>query len=304
MNGPLRIATGSGRLALARAEAVLRDLSTAWPDLEIAPPIPLEASDSDGEASRLRAMLREGLADLALQAFDALPLGAAPGIALAAVPLRSDPREALVSSSGVVLQYLGEGSKVAAHGARRQGQLLRRRSDLIAEPIPDDIAQGLERLDAGAYDAIILVAADLEHLGLRSRICERFDHDQMIPAPGQGALALEARAGEAQLAALLAPLHDANTAYSVAAERACLAALGAEPDGSVGVHAITDGEGMVVYGIVLSADGSRTARMQWSGPARDAVDLGETLAELLRSIGADKILAGEPIPPTGRYSIR
>jgi hydroxymethylbilane synthase len=193
---------------------------------------------------------------------------------------------------------------VAAQGARRQGQLLRRRSDLLAEPFHGDIAQGLERLEAGAWDAIIFAAADLELLGLGPRISERFDHDQMIPAPGQGAMALETRAGDDQLAALLAPLHDANTAYAVAAERACLAALNAGLDGPVGVHAISDGEGMVVYGIVLSADGTRTARMQWSGPARNAVDLGETLAELLKSIGADKILAGEPIPPTGRYSIR
>ncbi|MCB0217646.1 MAG: hypothetical protein KDH92_13475, partial [Chloroflexi bacterium] len=140
-------------------------------------------------------------------------------------------------------------------------------------------------------------------LDLGARIAERFDPDQMIPAPGQAALALEARADDARMRELLAPLHDPLSAYAVEAERACLARLGAGPGAPVGVHAITDGEQMVVRGAVVSADGTRTARMHWSGPARDAVDLGETLAELLISIGADKILSGAPMPRTLRYSL-
>jgi hydroxymethylbilane synthase len=313
----ITIATGASALARARAETVAQYLRTAWPDeaLSFRWSTPDEAEASTGGARSpispaetvcewARRELLEERADLAVHGYDELPLGERPGLRVAAVPQRSDPRDAMVSASGKVLAYLPEGTRIGTDSGRRSGQMLRRRSDVSVLPVTGAAVERLALLDAGEYDALIFSAAELDYLGLRSRIIEHFDHDQMIPAPGQAALALEIRAADHDLSRLLLPMNDEFTAYAILAERACQAALGADPDRKLGVHAFTDGDRMSIFGIAISDDGTRTARMQWNGPWRDAQDLGETLALLLMSIGADKILLGEEIPPTARYSMR
>lgn len=313
----LIIATRGSRLALAQAEAVRRDLRAAWPedDLDVA----LEIVATRGDALQDRAVadigkgafvkevqqaVLDGRADVAVHSFKDLPTEPAPGLRVAAVPRRADPRDALIAASGKVLQYLPPGSRIGTGSGRRGGQLLRRRSDLAILPIRGNIDTRLTKLDAGAFDAIVLAAAGLARLGWLERVTEHFDHDQMIPAPGQGALALEIREGDAATAERLAPLDDLHTAYAVLAERTCLRALGGGCNVPIGIHASTDGESMAIYGIVLTPDGTRAARMRWSGPWREAEDLGGTLAELLFSIGAREILSGKPIPPTVRFSTR
>ena len=261
-------------------------------------------SEPDQICESLRREVLERRADLAVLNYDELPSGKKAGLLLAAVPQRSDSREAMVSANGKVLAYLPAGSRFGIDLERRAGQMLRRRSDVEILPIEGEPAERLGRLDAGEFDALIFSAAELDTLGLRERISEYFDHDQMIPAPGQAALALETRADDHEMLSLLEPLHDELTAHSVLAERTCMISLGATAHDALGVHAMTDGDRMSIWGIAVSSEGTRTARMQWSGPWRDAQDLGETLAELLKSIGADKILSGEKIPPTVRYSYR
>ena len=169
-----------------------------------------------------------------------------------------------------------------------------------------DGEEGWERIQEQIPDIVITDCQmpRLSGLGLAERITECFDVDQMIPAPAQGALALEIRESDGRLRELLAPLDDEPSAYAVLAERSCLAALGGGCSVPIGVHAqLTEGR-MTIMGVVLTADGTRTARMRWSGPMRAAREIGETLAELLVSIGADKIIRGEPMPPTMRFANR
>ena len=314
----LRIATRGSKLARAQSEAVGKEIQAAWPDsgLEVeyhivstrGDEILDRAAGAIGKGAFVRevqAALLQGHADLAIHSFKDLPTDGVPGLKIAAVPQRADARDALISRTGKALQFLPEGSRVGTGSKRRAGQLLRRRSDLQPVPIRGNIDTRLAKLDAGEdYDALILAAAGLERLGLRERVTQYFDRDQMIPAAGQGALALEVRENDAETQALLAPIHDELSAFTVMAERRCLEMLGGGCSVPVGIHAISDGERMVIYGIVHSEDGARTARMQWAGPQREAKDLGETLAELLISIGADKILRGEDIPRTMRYATR
>jgi len=313
----LVLATRGSRLALAQAEAVSRELREAWADRELDIGLEIVRTRGDDQLDRsieaigkgvfvkeVQAAVLEGRADVAVHSYKDLPTERTPGLTIPAVPMRADPRDVLITRSGKNLAYLPEGTRVATGSGRRGGQLLRRRGDLVIVPIRGNVETRLAKLDAGEVDALVLAAAGLYRLDKLDRITEYFDHDQMIPAPGQGALALEARKGDARVRDLLAPLHDTHTAYAVLAERSCLAALGGGCNVPIGIHAITDGDRMAIFGIVLTPDGTRNARMRWSGPWRDAADLGETLAELLMSIGAREILSGTPIPPTVTYATR
>ncbi len=300
MGRSLTLATAAGRLAVARAESVARDLSAAWPDLEV------RVAEVGGHTSveEVRQAVRSGRASVAVHAFKDLPVGAEAGLSVPVVPQRADPRDVLVSRTNKVFTYLPEAARVGANGARRKAQLLRRRSDLQVLPLHGDLDTRLGMLDRGEYDAIVLAAADLWHLGRLDDATEYFDTDLMIPAPAQGALAMEIRQSDARTAKLLAPLNDESSAYAVRAERACLARLGGSGDAPIGIFATTDGDDMFIHGIVALPDGSRAARLRWSGPWREASDVGTTLAELLVAIGARDILAGRPIPPTTRYAAR
>lgn len=313
----LRIASRGSALALAQSRAVAEALRQAWPDLELDIETVIVRTQGDAVQDRPVAQIGQGVfvnevrealladrADLAVHSYKDLPTVDAPGLAVAAVPRRADPRDALITRGGRVLQYLPEGSRVGTGSGRRAGQLLRRRPDLTVLPLRGNVDTRLARLEAGDYDGIILAAAGLRRLGLGERITECFDVDQMIPAPAQGALGLEIREGDDRLRELLAPLNDEGSAYAVLAERSCLAALGGGCSVPIGIHAWLEADRMVILGVVLTTDGTRTARMQWSGPVRAAREIGETLADLLVAIGADKIIRGEAMPPTVRFATR
>lgn len=309
---PLTLAVPEGLLAMAWAQAVASDLALAWPELQVRcevvrAPGTGHLPNDEAKVARVEAIRRAvvaGRADVAVHAFENVPTGPAPGLAVPAIPQRADPRDVLVSLTGKVFTYLPDGARIGTNSRRRSSQLLRRRSDLQIVPLHGDVDGRLAALRQGAFDAIVLGAADLWRLGRLGVITEYFDTDLMIPAPGQGALALEVREADARTAAHLAPLHDASTAYAVRAERACLARLGGGVNRPIGVFATTDGEDMFIHGIVASLDGTRAARLRWGGPWREAEEVGSTLAELLSQIGAPEILSGKPIPPTTRYALR
>jgi hydroxymethylbilane synthase len=170
--------------------------------------------------------------------------------------------------------------------------------------MPSDPLEAVAQLDAGRADAVVLQAWMVDWLGMLERVTEYFDTDQMIPAPGQAALAVEVRDGDEWSAGVLSALNDADTAYAVMAERACAARLRSAPRDPVGVFAITDGQTTFIHGIVATIDGTRATRLRWSGPSRSPVEVGDTLAELLESLGALDILAGGPLPPSIRYADR
>ena len=302
----LVLACAAGRLDRVRADAVAGQLRVggARAEVEVRPLAGSEALGAWERAEALRVELRACRAHAAVQVVSDLPGGDADGVAIAAVLRRGDARDALLSRAGTVLAYLPEGARVDALEQRQVAQILRRRRDLAAAVTVEDVVLAVERFDQGLGDGLIVRAADLDWLGWSERAAERFDIDQMIPAPGQAALALEARAGDGPTLAVLAELDDPWTAYAVAAERRCAARLGGRRESSVGVHAFTDGETMFIHGFVSNDDGSRAARLRWSGPSRSPEEVGDTLAELLESVGARDILSGADLPPSIRYAER
>lgn len=288
---------------MARVAALGSDLTSAWPDVDVECEA-VYGDDEDEMVARARDLVRRGRADVALHSYDSVPLGKAEGLKAPTVPQRADPRDVLVTRGGKVFVYLPEGARIGAAGAWREAQLLRRRSDLQIVPMSGDLDSRLMRLEHGELDGLVLSAAELYWLGRLEIATEYIDTDLLIPTPGQGALALEIRAEDNRAAELLAPLDATHTAYAVRAERTCRRRLGGDKDAPVGIFATTDGETMFIHGIVATRDGSRAARLRWSGPWREADDVGTTLAELLLAIGAREILSGRPIPPTTRYALR
>jgi hydroxymethylbilane synthase len=302
----IRIAAPGDALGVARAEYVAADLRRLHPgvsvELELVGSVGGPATtDADaetadpGRVTATRLAVLDGRADVAVHALRELPLGDAQGLRLCAVPMRGDPRDVMVSSSDKVLAYLSPGTRIATVSPHRRAQLLRRRSDLRIVPISGGVEARLRLLEAGDADAIVLAAEDLARLGLLDFVTEYFDTDQLIPAPGQAALALEARNGDTDTQLMVEPLNDESTAFAVTAERTCVQRLRANPNAPIGVFALTDGEIMFIHGIVATDDGAQAARLRWTGPSRKAVEVGETLAELLLSAGGQEILAGEPI---------
>lgn len=300
MTGPaLRLAAGGDRLSAARAEAVAGELRAAHPALDVRVVL-VPAPDRSAVALAVRRAVLDGEADVGVHAFGDLPLAPAEGLVVGAVPMRADARDVLIARDGKALQFQPPGTRIGTDSARCAAQLLRRRSDLAIAPIRGDALERLAALDRGEVDALVLPAADLQPLDLLDRATQYFDSDLMIPAPGQGALALEARDGDRATIDRLAPLHDEATAYAVRAERVCLERLGGDSSRPIGIFALTDGELMAVHGIVSRPDGSRSARLRWSGPWRAADDVGETLAELLLAAGAGNHLGHRP-PPGGAF---
>lgn len=309
----LVLATRGSKLALAQADETARALEATWPELAVDIQVErtrgddlLDAAITDigkgAFVNEVRDAVLAGRADLAVHSYKDLPTETVSGLRVAAVPPREDARDVLISASGKAFVYLPPGTRIGSSSTRRAAQLLRRRADLKVTPIRGNVDTRLRKLEAGEVDGLLLAAAGLARLGLLERVTEYFDADLLIPAAGQGALALEIRAEDDRVARWLAPLHDPATAYAVNAERSCLRRLGGGCQAPIGIHATTDGETMTITGIVAWADGTRAARMRWSGPCRPAEEVGSILADLLDAAGAREILSGAYIPRTTRYA--
>jgi hydroxymethylbilane synthase len=239
--------------------------------------------------SALRDALLAGEVDLAVHSLKDLPAGPADGIVLAAVPPRDDPRDALVARDGAKLADLPVGARIGTGSPRRAAQLLALRADLRTVPIRGNAGTRLSQVTDGELDAVVLACAGLARIGYTSAITQIFEPDEMLPAPGQGALAVECRDGEPELAALLAAANDEAAMAAAVAERALLEALGAGCSAPVGGYA-TGAEQLVMHAAVLSPDGARALRAHGRAPAADAYQLGRDLAaQLLRNGAADLV---------------
>ena len=244
----------------------------------------------------LREALLSGEVDLAVHSLKDLPAGAAPGIALAAVPPRDDPRDALVARDGAKLADLPAGARIGTGSPRRAAQLLAIRGDLQTVPIRGNAGTRLRKVSDGELDGVVLAAAGLARIGQQNAITQVFEPDEMLPAPGQGALAVECRDDDPELAGLLAAVNDEASMAAAVAERSLLEALAAGCSAPVGGYAAGTGE-LLMRAAVLSADGTRALRARGSAPAADARRLGQDLAaELLRRGAADFI--SSPMDPT------
>jgi hydroxymethylbilane synthase len=246
--------------------------------------------------SALREALLAGEVDLAVHSLKDLPAGPAAGIALAAVPVRDDPRDALVARDGAKLADLPHGARIGTGSPRRAAQLLGLRADLRCVPIRGNANTRLDKVTEGELDAVVLACAGLARIGYAGAITQVFEPDEMLPAPGQGALAVECRADEPELAALLAAVSDQASVAAVTAERSLLEALSAGCSAPIGAYAAGTDQLRMRAG-VISADGSRALRAHGTAPSANARQLGRDLAEeLLRRGAAD--LISVPQAPT------
>lgn len=235
--------------------------------------------------------LLERRIDLAVHSLKDLPVELPAGLALGAIPAREDARDALISRHGQKLSDLPAGARVGTSSLRRGLQLRRLRPDLSVEPLRGNLDTRLRKLDAGQYDAIVAALAGLKRMGWADRATQVFSVEEMVPAIGQGALAIEARADDKELLAGLNSLRDPDTEAATEAERAFLRRLGGGCQVPLAAHARVKQERLELAGVVISLDAARAVRGVDSGPQADAEAIGQRLAEKLLQDGARDILA-------------
>jgi hydroxymethylbilane synthase len=289
----LVIASRGSQLALWQARWVAAQLTSAGHECRIEiikttgdkiTDVPLAKVGTKGLFTKeIEEALLDGRADLAVHSLKDLPTELPEGLVLAAVPEREDPRDAIV---GKKLADLPLGAKVGTSSLRRAAQLRQLRPDLQVESVRGNLDTRLRKLDEGQYDAILLAAAGLRRLGWGDRIAEVLSPDQMCPAVGQGALAIETRAGFGGVAVL----DHADTHIAVMAERGVLGALGGGCQVPIGAYA-TVSEGRVhLMAIVAAPDGTQVVRAEAEGAVSEASQIGARVAAELLERGARQIL--------------
>ncbi|MEU8266536.1 hydroxymethylbilane synthase [Sphaerisporangium sp. NPDC049002] len=238
--------------------------------------------------SALRDKLIEGEIDFAVHSLKDLPTKPDPRVVIAAIPPRDDPRDALVGPAK--LTDLSPGDQVGTGSPRRVAQLRVLRPDLEYVPIRGNADTRIGKVTSGELRAIVLAAAGLGRIGREAEISQLFEVPEMLPAPGQGALAVECRAGDAALIDLLGVLDDAHTRAAVTAERAVLATLEAGCSAPVGAYAAVDGHILNLTAAVVAFDGTRSVRKSTAGDPSAAMELGRELATAMISEGAGMLM--------------
>ena len=323
MTGPaLRLGTRRSVLATTQSQVVADALTAATGrDVELVEvttlgdisPEHLTAIGGTGVfVTALRQALIEGSIDLAVHSLKDLPTAEEPGLIIAAVPAREDPRDVLVARDGLTLGGLPDGARVGTGAPRRAAQLRALGLGLAPEPVRGNVDTRLAMVADGRIDAVVLARAGLLRLGRAAEATEVIDPLQVLPAPGQGALAVECRSADHQLVDLLSLLDDADARAAVTAERALLAALEAGCSAPVGALAevVEDADGgleISLRAVVVSPDGAVVLRQSLVGPADDPAGLGRRLAHLLLEDGAADLVrdavADPDVPPSAdQYS--
>lgn len=238
----------------------------------------------------LEVAMEEGRAHLAVHSMKDVPMVMPDGFVLAAISSRENPLDAFVSNKYAGLDDLPAGAVVGTSSLRREAVLRAKYPSLVIKSLRGNLDTRLKKLDAGEYDAIILAAAGLIRLDLENRVKSVLTAEQSLPAPGQGALGIELVAGAADMAAVVAPLNDADSAHCVKAERAMSRALGGSCQVPLGGYAIIDNGQLWLRGFVASVDGTEMVSAEVRGNPADDEALGLQLAAILRAQGAEAIL--------------
>lgn len=302
----IRIATRGSRLALAQSEWVRDRLAAAWPertfeivkittkgDRVLDRPLP-EIGGKGLFTEELEAALRAGDVDVAVHSLKDLPTEAAPGLKVGAVPQREDPRDVWIAAPGgpPKLAAVRAGARVGTSSERRRAQALAARPDIEIASIRGNVETRLRKLDEGGYDAVIMAAAGLRRLGLAERITAYLDPPDWLPAPGQGAVAVESRREDPAVDELLAPIDDADARDETDAERTLLAALQGGCLVPVGARARVAAGEITLHALVARSDGSLVVRGAGRAPRHEAGELGLRVAKELLGRGAAEIVAG------------
>lgn len=308
MTAPLRLGTRRSALATTQARQVADAITaTTGRAVELVPVTTYGDTSREALAqiggtgvfvNALRDALLQGLVDLAVHSLKDLPTADPDGLLLAAVPPREDPRDVLVARDGLTLGELPSGSRVGTGSPRRAAQLRALGMDLDVVAIRGNVDTRLRLVADGEVDAVVLARAGLARLGRLDAVTEVIDPIQMLPAPGQGALAVECRTPEspadASIADVLAGLDDAASRLAVTAERTLLATLEAGCSAPVGAYGeAAEGEHvpeLYLRAVVVSGDGSASVRLSATGPLDEAARIGRDLASELLAEGAADLM--------------
>ena len=285
----LRAATRGSVLALEQTEIIARLLRSQYPGLAVEVVTLRTAGDENqsapvaqlGDGAFVRgveAALRDGRADIAVHSAKHVPSIETPGLTLAAFPERADPRDVLVSRAGCSFAALPRGARLGTSSPRRAAIARSLRPDLEVAEIRGNVDTRLRKLHAGEYDAIVLAAAGLARLGLLEQVSEYLDPLVWVPPAGQGALAVQCRAGD-PAERIVAPLTHAPTRAAITAERAVLQRLGSGCRTPVGAYAFIADGGLTLRGVLVSPDGRQTVIAERHGDPADAEHLGTLLAD-------------------------
>ena len=301
---PLRLGTRGSALALAQSGHVAEEVSA-----RLGRPVELVRVQTEGDVNRaaiaqiggtgvfvtaLRDALLAGTVDLAVHSYKDLPTAPADGLVIAAVPPREDPRDVLVARDGLTLGELAAGARIGTGSPRRTAQLLGLGFGFDVVPIRGNVDTRIGKVRSGELDAVVLARAGLARLGRLGDATEVIDPLTVLPAPAQGALAIECRSDDTELAALLGGLEHEDTRTAVVAERALLAALEAGCTAPVGALAqVAEGDdGLEIYlrGLVAAVDGTDAVRLSATGPTSEAAEVGRRLAAELLDLGASHLM--------------
>jgi len=284
----MRIATRSSALALAQAGTVADAIGGA--ELVRVSNVDGDVGDKARFVRTVEEALRDGRAELGVHSAKDLPGEMPDDLALVGVPVREDPADAFIGAASS-LTDLPEGARVGTASLRRRSQLLAVRPDLGGAELRGAVDTRLRKLAEGELDGIVLAAAGLMRLGREGEIAFRFGAGEMVPAPGQGSLALQARAGDSDAAVAAAAISDQEALVEFTAERAATAALGASCETPLGICARHLDGTLAVAGYAGLADGSEWVRDALRGDPEQPAALGEALAERMLGAGAGEILA-------------
>ncbi len=303
MSAALRIATRQSRLALWQAEHVAARLRELHPGLEVVL-VPMTTqgdrvldrplAEVGGKGlfiKELEIALQEGRADIAVHSMKDVPSELPPGMTLAAMLTRADPRDAFVSRRIAHFNELPQNAHIGTSSLRRQSQLKALRPDLRISPLRGNVDTRLRKLDEGQYDAIILAAAGLKRLEYDQHITHLIDIDQSLPAVGQGVVGVECRADDAHSIAAVAALNDPVSRICCECERAFALRLQGSCQSPIAGFAQLSGDRIELRGVVASEDGKTIYRGTIDGAVADANALGIQLAQRLLDAGAEQLLA-------------
>jgi hydroxymethylbilane synthase len=302
----VRVGSRASALARWQTEHVISQLEAAWPGLQCervlirtlgdrVTDVPLPRIGDRGLFTKeIEDGLRSATIDVAVHSLKDLPTEMPPGLALGAVLPREDSRDVLVARDGSTLATLRPGARVGTSSIRRRAQLLALRPDLQMLDIRGNVPTRLEKVTAGAYDASLLALAGLKRLGLAASASEVLGPETMLPAPGQGALAVQVRADDRRVLDLVGRLDDGPTRLATACERGVLGALEGGCQAPVGTWTVWTGSTLRIDAIVASFDGQRIVRTSAAatvGSETDALALAQRAAATLRAAGAEAIIA-------------
>ena len=301
MHNSLTIGTRGSQLALWQSQFVKNQLERHFSDIEVH----LKVIKTTGDTFQNRSLvglgkgvftkeienaLLTGDIDLAVHSLKDLPTELPAGLCIAAIPGREDPRDVLITSIGLPLENLPEGAKIGTTSPRRKAQLLHIRPDVKVVDVRGNVDTRLRKLHETDLDGIILAAAGIKRLLNPDIITQFFDTEKMVPAVGQGALAIEVREGDDRTEKLIAPLNDPRAAAEITAERAVLESLGGGCQVPIGAYAEYISDELSLVGAVCHPEGSLRITERATGTPDTAKHLGGIVAEKLKNSGATELL--------------